>query len=78
MVVADGKDIPWRVSIHAASPHEVKLADKTLEQVGKKPEELVCDKGDDSDEFRRWLGEQGIELVAPHRENRRKPKLQDG
>jgi len=78
MVVADGKGIPLGVSIHAASPHEVKLADKTLEQVGKKPEQLVCDKGYDSDEFRRWLREQGIELVAPHRENRRKPKLQDG
>ena len=34
---------------------EVKLADQTLEKVGKKPKHLVCDKAYDSDKFRSEL-----------------------
>ena len=78
MVLADGKGIPLGVSVHAASPAEVKLADQTLEKVGKKPKRLVCDKAYDSDKFRSDLKKQGIELVVPHRANRRRPKTQDG
>ena len=78
MVVADGKSIPLGVSLASASPHEVTLIDKTIDQLGKKPEHLVGDKAYDSDGFRSQLKKQGIELVAPHRENRRKPKTQDG
>jgi len=78
MVVADGKGIPLGVSLASASPHEVKVIDKTIEQLGKKPERLIGDKAYDSDEFREELKKEGIELVAPHRENRRKPKTQDG
>ena len=54
------------------------MIDKTIEQLGKKPERLIGDKAYDSDEFREELKKEGIELVAPHRENRRKPKTQDG
>jgi transposase len=78
MVLADGKGVPLGVSLHSASPHEVKCADETLDKIGGKPEHLVCDKAYDSDAFRKNLEEQGIELVAPHRENRRKPRTQDG
>jgi len=78
MVVADGQGIPLGVSLHSASPHEVKLADQTLDKLGKKPQHLVCDKAYDSDGFRKVLQKKGIELVAPHRVNRHKPKLQDG
>ena len=78
MVLADGKGIPLGVSIHSASPAEVKLAEQTLEKVGKKPKHLVCDKAYDSDKFRSELEKQGIELVVPHRRNRKKPKTQDG
>ncbi|MEW6104512.1 MAG: transposase [bacterium] len=46
--------------------------------LGKKPERLICDKAYDSDKFRRQLKKNGIELIAPHRSNRKKPKLQDG
>ncbi|MBI4833818.1 MAG: transposase [Planctomycetes bacterium] len=77
MVVADGKGIPLGVSVHSASPHEVKLANKTIEKVGKKPKCLVCDKAYDSKKLRSEWKEQGIELIAPHRNNRRK-KIQDG
>jgi transposase len=78
MVLADGQGIPLGVSLHSASPAEVKLAHETIEDLGKKPRRLVCDKAYDSDGFRKELKKQGIELVAPHRKGRRKPKTQDG
>jgi transposase len=79
MVLADGKGVPLGVSLHSASPHEVTLAHNTLAAVGRgKPQHLVCDKAYDSDAFREELEGQGIELVAPHRSNRRKSKRQDG
>ena len=77
MVVADGRGIPLGVQVASASPHEVTLADKPLEQLGKKPEHLIADKAYDSDKFRQKLQKRGIELVAPPRQNKRR-KLQDG
>ena len=77
MVVADGKSIPLGMSIASASPHEVTLIDKSIDQLGRKPEHLVGDKAYDSDKFRKSLNDRGIELVAPPRKNKRK-KLQDG
>jgi len=75
------------VSVHSASPAEVTLAEETLSTVrvgGKrghprqKPERIIADKGYDSDPLRTRLAERGIDLVCPHRCNRKKPKLQDG
>ena len=77
MVVADGRSIPLGVSLASASPHEVMLIEKTIDQLGKTPEHLVGDKAYDSDAFRARLKERGIELVAPARRNKR-IKLQDG
>ena len=39
---------------------------------------MIADKGDDSDPLRQRLRRRGIELIAPHRQNRRKPPTQDG
>jgi len=78
MVVGDGKSIPLAVSLASASPHEVKVIDKTIDQLGKKPERLIGDKAYDSDEFRKELKKQSIELIAPHRSNRCKAPTQDG
>lgn len=39
---------------------------------------MIGDKAYDSDPLRRRLGEMGIELIAPHRANRKKPPTQDG
>ena len=44
----------------------------------QKPERLICDKGYDSDPLREQLKKRGIELIAPHRNNRRKAATQDG
>ena len=43
-----------------------------------KPERLIADLGYDSDPLRRQLGARGIELICPHRKNRRQPPTQDG
>ena len=63
--------------MHSAYPHEVKLANKTIKKLGKKPKRLVCDKAYDSTKFRGELEKHGIELIAPHRKKRR-VKVQDG
>ncbi len=39
---------------------------------------MIGDKAYDSDPLDARLAEQGIELIAPHRANRKKPKTQDG
>ena len=44
----------------------------------EKPERLVGDKAYDSDPLDETLKEQGIEMIAPHRNNRKKRKTQDG
>ena len=44
----------------------------------KKPLRLIADRGYDSDPSRQQLAARGIELIAPHRKNRRKPATQDG
>jgi transposase len=42
------------------------------------PERLIGDKAYDSDPLDEKLAENGVELIAPHRSNRKKEKTQDG
>jgi transposase len=42
-----------------------------------KPENLIGDRAYDSDPLDEELRNDGIEMVAPHRSNRRKPATQD-
>jgi transposase len=44
----------------------------------KRPERLIYDKACDSDALRKRLAKRGIDLICPHRKNRKKPPLQDG
>jgi transposase len=46
--------------------------------VASEPERLIGDKAYDSDELDATLAQRGIQLIAPHRCNRTKPKTQDG
>ena len=89
MVVVDGQGLPLGNHLHSASPSEVKLVEATLatirvgrrHQAGRprqKPQRLIGDRGSDSDPLRRQLAQRDIELIAPHRKNRRKPPTQDG
>jgi transposase len=44
----------------------------------QKPAPLIVDKAYDSDPLRGRLARRGIELIAPHRRNRKKARTQDG
>ena len=81
MALSDGSSIPLSVHTESASPHEVTLVEPTLASAflrEQRPERLIGDKAYDSDPLDETLLEQGIEMIAPHRNNRKKRKTQDG
>jgi transposase len=79
MAMADRAGLPLAVHVEAASPHEVTLVEPTLATcfVDGRPKRLIGDKAYDSDLLDEALAAQGIEMIAPHRANRRH-KTQDG
>ena len=79
MAVADRTGLPLAVNVASASPHEVTLVKSTLESafLPDPPERLIGDKAYDSDALAADLAAEGIELIAPHRRNR-KVRTQDG
>lgn len=80
MAVADGAGIPLAIHAASASPHEVTLVLDTLKErfIRKKLVRLIGDRAYDSDPLDQSLEQQGIELIAPHKSNRKKQKTQDG
>ena len=80
MVVADNASLPLAAHAAPASPHEVTLVGETLLQsfTSERPGRLIGDKAYGSDPLDAELAEGGIELIAPHRSNRKKPATQDG
>jgi transposase len=89
MVVVDGQGVPLGKQLYSASPNEVGLAEETLRSIQvtrrhrggrprQKPARVIADRAYDSDPLRERLAARGIELVAPHRWNRSKPRTQDG
>ena len=80
MAIADRAGLPIAVYEESASPHEVTLVERTLESrfTSDKPERLIGDKAYDSDALDEELKKQGIEMIAPNRENRVKANRQDG
>jgi transposase len=89
MVVVDGEGVPLGKQLSSASPNEVRLAEETLASVRvtrrhrggrprQKPRRVIADRAYESDPLRQRLAARGIELVAPHRWNRSKPRTQDG
>jgi len=81
MGLADAGGLPLAVSATSASPHEVTLVDATLEAcfLDELPERLIGDKAYDSDPLDARLAEERcVEMIAPHKCNRRKAATQDG
>jgi len=76
------------IHLDSASPGEVTLLEPTLATIAvpragpgrprQKPERVIVDKAYDSDPLRGRLARRGIELIAPHRRNRKKARTQDG
>jgi transposase len=80
MAVADGAGFPIAMHTTAANPHEVTLVHATINErfLQKKPKRLIGDRAYDSDKLDEELASQGIEMIAPHRQNRTKRSTQDG
>jgi transposase len=80
MALADRAGLPLAIYTASASPHEVTLVGETLAQVftAERPERLIGDKAYDSDPLDAELAAEGVELIAPHKSNRKKAATQDG
>ncbi len=81
MAIADAAGLPVAACLASASTHEVKLAETALDSlfIAEKPEKLIGRKAYDSDKLDDdLLKKHGVEMIAPHRRNRTKPKTQDG
>jgi transposase len=79
MAVTDAGGVVLSVSVQCASPHEVTLVEQTLQErfIEPLPEKLIGDRAYDSDPLDERLLQQGIELIAPHKNNRKKKATQD-
>jgi transposase len=81
MAIADVSGFPVAAHIESASPHEVKLVEATIDSsfTPYAPDKIIGDKAYDSDKLDKILDiERGIEMIAPHKRNRKKPPTQDG
>jgi len=80
MAMADRAGLPLAAGAASATPHEVRLVAATLDSrfVDETPQRLIGDRAYDADPLDQALAELGIEMIAPHRRGRKKPKTQDG
>jgi len=88
MVVVDVEGVPLGNLLDSTSPTEVKLVEATLETIAvprkgwgrhrQRPERLLYNKACDSDMLRNRLAKRGIDLICPHRRNRKQSPMQDG
>jgi transposase len=78
MAIVDRHGLPLSVSTYAANHHEVTLVQLSFEfyMIEAKPENLIGDKAYDSDQLDEQLRRDGIEMIAPHRSDRKR-KTQD-
>jgi len=81
MAIADTAGFPVAARVASASPHEVTLIEATIDSgfTDWAPDRLIGEKAYDSDGHDQLLlAERGIEMIAPHRQGRKKPSTQDG
>ena len=80
MAMADRAGLPLALCAASASPHEVTLVAPTLDSrfVDEMPRRLIGDRAYDADGLDGALALLGIEMIAPHRRGRVRPKTQDG
>ena len=79
MAIADRHGFPVALWATSATPHETQLVNELLFQrsIPALPERLIGDRAYDSDPLDTECARLGIELIAPHRCNRKIP-TQDG
>lgn len=82
MAIADRHGLPLAICTEGASPAEVTLATRTVQErfLAEPPERLIGDKAYDSDRLdEEMLQAYGVELIAPHRRGRLPERVtQDG
>jgi transposase len=80
LVLTDGNDTPLSSIITAANVSEVHAIETLVDEcrTSRLPKRLLYDKAADADWLRESLATRGVELICPHRSNRRQPPLQDG
>ena len=80
MAIVDRHGLPLAVSTHAANHHEVTLVQLSFDfyMIEAKPDNLIGDRAYDSDRLDEQMKQEGIEMIAPHRSNRKKRQTQDG
>lgn len=81
MAICDGHGLPLAVHVASASPYEPHLVPATLDArfLPDLPARLIGDRGYDSDPLDATLRERyGVEMIAAHKRNRRRPPTQDG
>ena len=79
VAVADAHGLPVAIHVTSASPNEVTLVHDTLARslLAEPPRRIIGDRAYDSDRLDRELAEKEIELISPHRSNK-KNITQDG
>ncbi len=70
-------DDQWKL-LKPLLPDAIKVPRRGRGRPKKRPKRLIADRGYDSDPLRERPKQFKIDLIAPHRKNRRKPKTQDG
>jgi transposase len=80
MAVVTKQSRPLALQVFSATPFETTLVEQTIKKrfAKAKIKTLVGDRAYDSDPLDQKLRAKGIELIAPHKRNRRKAKTQDG
>jgi len=81
MAITDASGLPVAAYVESATPHEVKLVGETIDSCFTRyaPDKLIGDKAYDSDKLDQQLQEErGVEMIAPHRRNRKRARTQDG
>lgn len=80
MAVTDRNGYPGAVAIASASTHESQLVKLVLSQrfTEELPDKLIGDKAYDSEPLDQQLAAIGIDMIAPHKDNRVSPPTQDG
>jgi transposase len=81
MVLVDARGLPVAVNTMSANPHESKLVQGLFEFMltAEMPERIIGDKAYDSDALDEEMAEKGVEMIAPHRSNRKPENVtQDG
>jgi len=81
MAISDASGLPIAANVEYATPHEVTLVKNTLDRlfINKNPRIMIADKAYDSDPLDDELErDYSCNLIAPHKENRKKLKTQDG